>query len=400
MDLDASTPVLARFVARDNRFVCRARLDSGEVVRAHLPNTARLRDLLVADARLVLRPSPDPRRRTAWTLTRVEHGDTWVSLEAAAAADLVAAHLRGGAALPGWPPTVAVHQEVASGAHRLDLALSLADGSSALVEVKSLSRSVGRRAPLSATPSTRGVAQLRHLGERARSGHRCAVVFVVQRADVEVLDLEAPAAPDWTTAVHEARRAGVVMTAFRCEVTPTTVRLDRALPVVDGPTPAALAEAYRTTWVELEAPGHAPVTVVPDPAAQGPDRLPDLVPPGTRHLHVVTAANPRSRRLDDATNAARNRALRDDAVAAGIAVLRADGRAPDGSWREPGLALIDTAAATALDLARRYDQHAIFELTPRHLRIRWTDPSEATITQGWRLVRDPGDDGGAPPASH
>lgn len=385
---DVSPPELARFIARENRFVCHLRRADGEVVRAHLPNTARLEDLLVAGVEVVLQPSHDPRRRTAWTLTRVRHAGTWVALEAGTAADLMADLLGDGGALPGWPAAVAVQREVRSGPHRIDLGVDLADGTRALVEVKSLSRAVDGRAPLSWTPSTRGVAQLTHLLERVEAGTPTAVAFVVQRGDVAALDLAQPAEPSWVTAVRAARRAGVHITAFRCSVTPTTLALDSPIPVLDGPDPAALASPYATTIVELESPGHPPVTVVPDPDGHGPGSLPDLVPPGTRHLHIVTACNPRSRRLDDATNAARNRRFLAEIQAAGLPVLRADGGAPDGSWHEPGFALLDIEVEVALDLARRHDQHAIFELTPDHLTVRWTDPQQAPIVQGWHL--DPG----------
>ncbi len=385
---DAGVDV-AGFVARENRFVCRVRRADGEIVRAHLANTARLEDLLVVGAAVVLHPARDPRRRTRWSLTRVLHGDTWVALEAARAADLVSEALRAGRALPGWPPAVAVRREVVDGPHRLDLALELADGSHALVEVKSLSRVVDGHAPLSATPSSRGVRQLAHLGEVARSGRRAAVVFVVQRGDVAALDLGQPAEPTWVAAVRHARHTGVAVMAFRCEVTATALRLGTAIPVLDGPDPSELVEPYASTWVELEAPGHPPLTIVPDPGGQTPGSLPALVPAGTRRLHVLTAWNPRSHRLDDDANAHRNRALLAAIHAAGLPVLRADGRAPDGSWHEPGFALLDTEVERALDLARRYGQHAIFELTGDHLRVLWTDPVHPPLTQGWRVAPVP-----------
>ena len=88
----------ARFVARENRFVILAERDGGDLVRAHLPNPARLTDVLVPGARLVLVPTDDPRRRTRWTVTRVWDG-TWVALDAGAAAAAVAEHLRAGGGL-------------------------------------------------------------------------------------------------------------------------------------------------------------------------------------------------------------------------------------------------------------------------------------------------------------
>ena len=218
------------FVARENRFVVRAERPDGTPVRAYLPNTARLTDVLVPGAPLVLVPNADPGRTTRWTVTRVWDG-TWVALAAGVASDLVAGHLAGGAALPGWPATAGVRREVARRGRRFDLEVMLADGRTSIVEVKSLSRVTGGVAPLSATPSTRGVAHLRTLGEMAGEGLPVAVVFVVQRGDAAALDLTAPADPGWVAAVRGALAAGVHVVAYRCEVDERALRLGRPIEV-------------------------------------------------------------------------------------------------------------------------------------------------------------------------
>ncbi len=218
------------FVRRENRFVATVARTDGAEVRAYVPNTARLVDLLVPGAPVRLARAADPRRRTRWTLTRVWDG-TWVAIDAAAAADLVGDALASGTALPGWPTAVGVRREVVVGARRIDLAIDLPNDSEALVEVKSLTRARARVAMLSHTPSTRGAAQLALLGEHAATGTPTAVVFAVQRGDVDALDLDAPADPGWRAAVAQARAAGVHITAWRCAVTPDTLRLDSPLRV-------------------------------------------------------------------------------------------------------------------------------------------------------------------------
>lgn len=132
----------ARFVARENRFVVRARRADGEVVRAYLPNTARLTDVLVPEAELMLEPATAPHRRTRWTVTRVWDG-TWVALAAGGAADLVADRLRAGHPVTGWPATRDLRREVTRDGHRFDLEVDRADGRTGVVEVKSLSRARG-----------------------------------------------------------------------------------------------------------------------------------------------------------------------------------------------------------------------------------------------------------------
>ena len=372
-----------RFVRRENRFVATVARVDGELVRAYLPNTARLKDLLRPGVEVVLAPNAAAHRRTAWTLTRVWDG-TWVSLEASGAATLVADHLASGATLPAWPAVVEVHREVTVGAHRFDLELILDGGERALVEVKSLSGARQRAAPLSATPSARGAAQLGALGRLAGAGHRVAVVLVVQRGDVDVLDLTAEADPGWRAAVVAARQAGVHLVAYRCRVTPTSVDLDRRLPIRDRP-PDQLAEVYLDSLIELElASGTTTIRARQDGATPG--HLPRGLPPGTRHLHVITACNPYSAPLSARTNDERNRLLAAELATRGLPAGAARGRSPDGTWQEPGFAVLDGDPAQVLDLAWRFEQHAVYELTGDHLAVVWTAPDHPPVRRGWQLA--------------
>lgn len=228
-------PTRARFVRRENRFVARVAWDDGGEALAYVPNTARLEDLLRAHATVLVEPATDPARRTRWTLTRVWDG-TWVALDATAVNALVAGALAAGRSLPGWPPATAVRREVTLGRHRFDLAVDLADGRTGVVEVKSLTSAHRGVAPLSATPSTRGAAHLASLAQMARAGTPVAVALVVQRADVEVVDLEAPAAASWLDAMRRARAAGVAVTAFACDVDEDRLRLGPDLTVRPAPS--------------------------------------------------------------------------------------------------------------------------------------------------------------------
>ena len=248
--MSAETVEEGRFLTRENRFVARVRRADGSEVRAYVPNTARLEDLLVEGATVVLRPATASHRATRWTLTRVWQG-TWVALDANAASRLVAEHLERGAPLPGWEPPVRTHREVVRGPHRFDLAIDLPHGHEAVVEVKSLTSVQRGVAGLSSTPSARGVRHLEALAALAEAGIPTAVVFVVQRGDVETLDLTAPAAPSWTEAVEGAREAGVHVVAFGCEVDPARLRLGQSVPVVAGQPPvrAPRAQAASTTTI-------------------------------------------------------------------------------------------------------------------------------------------------------
>jgi len=79
-------------------------------------------------------------------------------------------------------------------------------------------------------------------------------------------------------------------------------------------------------------------------------------------LWLITAWNPRSVERSRAENDAANQALRSALVEAGIEHLPAVGRAPDGSWEEPGFALMGVDEGRALELGRRFEQHALYRV--------------------------------------
>lgn len=74
---------------------------------------------------------------------------------------------------------------------------------------------------------------------------------------------------------------------------------------------------------------------------------------------VVTAYNPRGRHRDAVANAAGHARLERAVRNLGVAFVRADGRSPDASHREVGLALA-LSQSDAVALAARFGQSAIF----------------------------------------
>lgn len=145
----------------------------------------------------------------------------------------------------------------------------------------------------------------------------------------------------------------------------------------------ALRQAYLDSVVEIAC---ATGTVLVVPAAPGTT---DGDFPGEfGQLHVVTAWNPYSQVLDAVDNAARNAALADDLDAAGLVHLDAVGRSPDGNWHEESFAVPDADEDVLLDLAERYDQHAIYAWTPQQWAVVWAGGHRgARDVSGWRLGR-------------
>ncbi|MFQ5911127.1 MAG: DNA/RNA nuclease SfsA, partial [Thermoplasmata archaeon] len=129
----------ASFVDRPNRFLVRTRLEDGRTVPAHLPDPGRLKELLVPNRRVWLRPAQGTPRKTSWTVVLVQtpSGDGLVSVDTTLPNRLIAKALRTSALgeFAGW---TLVRAEVPVGASRLDFILESKDRRQLLLEVKSV----------------------------------------------------------------------------------------------------------------------------------------------------------------------------------------------------------------------------------------------------------------------
>jgi len=84
--------------------------------------------------------------------------------------------------------------------------------------------------------------------------------------------------------------------------------------------------------------------------------------PWDEPVHLVTGWNP-GRLASDAENEVANRALKAHLEHPGRLVFDAVGASADGSWAEPGFAVVGLTRTEAVDTARGFGQLAIYEVT-------------------------------------
>ena len=234
----AATLIPATFVKRDNRFRVTVRVE-GHLLWAHLPNSGRLRELLVPGRRVLLAAAQALGRRTPYDLLMVDLDGTLVSIDARMPSRLLYEVLRPAqdrtlqaGRLEAFAGYAEVRREVTYGQSRLDLVLEGGpDGGRCFIEAKSVTLVKDGVALFPDAPTQRG---RRHLGELARAraeGHRAAVVFIVQRDDATSFSPHDEADPAFGQALREAAQAGVEVYAYKCRVSEGEVALDVPLPV-------------------------------------------------------------------------------------------------------------------------------------------------------------------------
>ena len=214
------------FQARPNRFIAWVELE-GETCRCHVPNTGRLRELLIPGARVWCQYHPAPGRKTAWTLLAVEHRGTVVNIDSQAPNRVAAAFVRSGGL--GLVPD-RVQPERTFGDSRLDLYYE-AGPVRGFAEVKGVTLNEDGTARFPDAPTERGVKHLHSLVQVLEAGYRAAALFVIQRGDVTRFEPNQARDPAFARALREAAAQGVEVRALICTVTPGALEITGEVPV-------------------------------------------------------------------------------------------------------------------------------------------------------------------------
>ncbi len=99
------------------------------------------------------------------------------------------------------------------------------------LEVKSCTLVEGTVALFPDAPTLRGRRHLETLRRAVMEGSRASVLFVIQRPDARTFRPRDETDPDFGDALRQAASAGVRVIAYRCQVSPTEIRLDRPVSV-------------------------------------------------------------------------------------------------------------------------------------------------------------------------
>ncbi|WP_078577408.1 DNA/RNA nuclease SfsA [Salipaludibacillus agaradhaerens] len=230
----SSSIIRAIFIDRPNRFLIRCQiLESGDIIEAYLPDSGRLKELLIQGAELYLLPNSDPRRKTKFSAVCVKDStsDNWVSINATLPNKLTGLALEQ-QQLSDFTNWRYLRSEYTKGRSRWDHLLQK-DDEYMVVEVKGVTL-VNRNGTgfFPDAVTARGTKHVLELAEISKElGWRAAILFVSQRSDIKELQPAAEIDPDFTNALLIAEQAGVVLSACRCHVTPNGVRLLDHVPV-------------------------------------------------------------------------------------------------------------------------------------------------------------------------
>ena len=218
------------FRARPNRFIAHVETEGGTEV-CHVKNTGRCRELLVPGCTVWLSESANPARKTRCDLIGVEkvtaRGVLPVNMDSQAPNRVFGEWAAGGGL--GFVPRL-LRPETRFGDSRFDFYWEQGERRG-FWEVKGVTLEEDGVARFPDAPTLRGVKHLEELVRAREAGYEAGVCFVVQMPNMKWVGPNDGTHPEFGAALRRAAASGVEVLAVECAVTPSTLMIEKRIPV-------------------------------------------------------------------------------------------------------------------------------------------------------------------------
>jgi sugar fermentation stimulation protein A len=223
--------IRGRLIKRYRRFLADIRLDTGERVTAHCPNSGRMTGCAEPDRRVYLSRHDTPRRKLKYTWEIIDMPGTLVGVNTLVPNRLVAAAIRA-AQIPPLTGYGRIRPEVRVSPHtRLDLQLREPLRRDCYIEIKNCTLVDDGVAMFPDAVTTRGVKHLHALKRLVTQGHRCGIFYLIQRMDAREFSPAWHIDPAYGEALQVAMEGGVEVFVYDVCIDLEGVSLGRKVPI-------------------------------------------------------------------------------------------------------------------------------------------------------------------------
>lgn len=217
-------------IKRYKRFLADVRLESGETVTAHSPNTGSMLGCNIPGSPVMLSHSANPKRKLPYTWELVKVNGAWACVNTAHPNRIAREAIEAGRVAELQGSRQLLTEVPYSGNSRIDILLKYS-ARDCYVEVKNVTLAEAGIARFPDAVTTRGQKHLQDLMAMVRAGQRGVIFFMINRADAGRFAPADDIDPRYGELLREAARAGVEILAYRTRITPPEIVLDRSLPV-------------------------------------------------------------------------------------------------------------------------------------------------------------------------
>lgn len=223
------------FVSRPNRFIAYVKIKGQEEI-CHVKNTGRCKELLIAGVKVYLEESDNPNRKTKYDLVAVHKGNRLINMDSQAPNAVVKEWIEAGRFLPN---ITYIKPEQKYGKSRLDFYVETQE-EKIFIEVKGVTLEENGIVRFPDAPSERAIKHMEELIACKQEGYQPYIIFVVQMENVTYFTPNRTTHKAFAEVLIKAQKAGVIMKAFDCKVTATTLSIHREIPIILEKTQAIL----------------------------------------------------------------------------------------------------------------------------------------------------------------
>ena len=226
-----------KILKRYKRFLADVRLENGEVITAHTPNTGSMKTCWEPEWDVLLSYHDSPTRKLKYGLEMTHNGKTWINVNTSMTNKIALEALKNGQ-IKEMEKYSFFKPEVKIGQSRIDiLAFNGPDENpknateKCYIEVKNVTL-LGEKstALFPDAVSTRGQKHLRELIEIKKSGHESAMLYIINREDTSSFAPAHEIDPEYAELLTQAEKAGVQILPYRCHLNESEVVIDQLVP--------------------------------------------------------------------------------------------------------------------------------------------------------------------------
>lgn len=209
----------ATILKRYKRFLSDIKLDSGEEVVAHVPNTGSMTTCWEENWKVLISQNDDPKRKLKYTLELTHNGHSWICVNTGMTNKLVKEALESDV-IEEFIGYTEIKAEKKVKDSRIDFFLSgHPTKKDAYIEVKNVTlKGEGNEVLFPDSVSTRGQKHLKDLMELKKEGFRSCMLYVVNREDGEIFKPAGHIDPTYAKLLKEAKDAGVEVLAYKAKL--------------------------------------------------------------------------------------------------------------------------------------------------------------------------------------
>jgi sugar fermentation stimulation protein A len=224
--------ISGHLIKRYKRFLADVRLDTGETVTAHCPNSGSMKGCAVPGCPVWLSVSDNPRRKLKYTWELIQTPASMIGINTLVPNRLVkTAVADGGIQELGRYETIRSEVTTRKGT-RLDLALTDPDRRNCYVEIKNCTLVEDGTALFPDAVTVRGQKHLDELTDLVAEGHRGVIFYLIQRMDAARFSPAAKIDPAYAGKLSRARDHGVEIITRDVVIDPVQIRINRSVPVI------------------------------------------------------------------------------------------------------------------------------------------------------------------------